>query len=119
MFLKTWNNEKIIDSGRIQEVRLTDEEYPKDWMPNYYEAGAYFIVLDYLNSKGKIETVFYEVFPILDEEFADDDEVPNTFFGTKQDYLESVAFEEAQEEMQKLCRKINKKNRKQNSKQVA
>ena len=119
MFLKTWNNDKIIASERIQEVRLTDEEYPNGWIPDCYEVGAYSIVLDYLNSKGKIETVFYEVFPILDEEFADDDEVPNAFLGTKQDYLESVAFEEAQEEMQKLCRKINRKSAKKAKKQVA
>jgi len=119
MFLNTLNNDKIINSERIQEVRLTDEEYPTGWNDEGLFYGAYFIVIDVLNSKGKMETVFYEEFPILDADFADDYEYPKLMYGTKQEYLDGLAFEEAQEEMQKLCRKINRKSTKKAKKQVA
>ena len=118
MFLTTLYNDKIINTEKIQEVRLTNEEYPKKWRPDYYEAGAYFIVLDYLNSKGEIETVFYKAFPIIDEDYADGYEYPEVMFGSKQDYLNDMAFEEAQIEMAKLCKKINRKPKNQNNKQT-
>ena len=120
MFLTTLFDDKIINSERIQEVRLTDEEYPPTgWNDEGVFFGAYFIVIDVLNSKRKMETVFYEEFPILDAEFVDY-EYPNLMFGTKQDYLNGLALKEAQEEMRKLCRKLNRKTvKKKNKKQVA
>ena len=77
-------------------------------------------MMDVMNSKGEIETVFYDEFPIVDEIYADGYECPSDFFGTKQDYLNGLALEEAQEEMRKLCRKLNRKTvKKKSKKQVA
>ena len=84
MFLNTLNSDKIINSERIQEVRLTNEEYPPTgWNDEGIFCGAYFIVIDVLNSKDKLETVFYEEFPILDADFVDY-EYPSIMYGTKQ-----------------------------------